>query len=122
MRFVLRRFLAPIHPDGVKFVLVGVLVTLVLFLLWPPAGWLAAIATLWIAYFFRDPWRVTPIRPGLLISPLTEWSCRSGLPRRLLKLPWTPTPVARIGIFLNVFDVHVARAAGRRQGGGAALH
>ena len=57
------------HPDGFKFVASGVVAALMLFLLWAPAGWVAAIATLWIAYFFRDPWRVTPNRPGLLISP-----------------------------------------------------
>ena len=66
---MLRRVLAPLHPDGFKFVAAGVLATLLLFLLWAPAGWAAAIATLWMVYFFRDPWRVTPTRPGLLISP-----------------------------------------------------
>jgi len=108
---LLRRFLAPIHPDGVKFVLVGVLVTLVLFLLWTPAGWLAAIATLWIAYFFRDPWRVTPIRPGILISPADGVVVSVAPATPPPEIAVDPTPVIRIGIFLNVFDVHVARAA-----------
>src|SRR5262249_11474860 len=67
--FVLRRVLAPLHPDGFKFVLGAALATILLFVLWSPAGWLAAAATLWVAYFFRDPWRVTPTRPGLMISP-----------------------------------------------------
>ena len=66
---MLRRILAPLHPDGFKFVGIGVVATLLLFLLWLPAGWVAAIVTLWMVYFFRDPWRVTPTRPGLLISP-----------------------------------------------------
>ena len=66
---VLRQVLAPIHPDGWKFVAIGAVVTLVLWLLWGPLGWLALIVTLWIAYFFRDPWRVTPTRAGLIISP-----------------------------------------------------
>ena len=66
---MLRRFLAPLHPDGFKFVAAGVVATLLLFLVWAPTGWTAAVVTLWMVYFFRDPWRVTPIRPGLLISP-----------------------------------------------------
>ena len=66
---MLRRFLTPLHPDGFKFVLAGAVVTLLLFLFWVRGGWAAAIVTLWLAYFFRDPWRVTPIRPGLLVSP-----------------------------------------------------
>ena len=107
---MLRRFLAPLHPDGFKFVAIAVVATLLLFLLWAPAGWAAAVVTLWMVYFFRDPWRVTPTRPGLLISPA------DGIVVSLA--PATPPPelamgdaaVVRIGIFLDIFDVHVTRA------------
>ena len=115
---MLRQILAPIHPDGWKFVAIAAATTLVLFLLWHPAGWVALILTLWTAYFFRDPWRVTPTRPGLVISPA------DGIVVSLSPLPPAPelgmgdTPATRIGIFLNLFDVHVARApvAGRIAG------
>ena len=107
---MLRRVLAPLHPDGLKFVLAGVLAALLLFLLWAPAGWLAAIATLWIVYFFRDPWRVTPTRAGLLISPADGVivSIASALPPPEIAIG--DAEVAKIGIFLNIFDVHVTRA------------
>jgi phosphatidylserine decarboxylase len=107
---VLRRFLAPLHPDGFKFVAAGVLATLLLFLLWAPAGWAAAIATLWMVYFFRDPWRVTPTRPGLLISPADGIvvSIAAATPPR--ELAMGDMAVVRIGVFLNIFDVHVTRA------------
>jgi phosphatidylserine decarboxylase len=107
---MIRQTLAPIHPDGWKFVAIGVVVTLLLFLLWPRLGWLALIVTVWIAYFFRDPWRVTPTRPGLVVSPA------DGIIVSLAPAPPPPEldmgaePVPRIGIFLNLFDVHVARA------------
>jgi len=93
-----------------KFVLAGVLATLLLFLIWAPAGWLAAIATLWIAYFFRDPWRVTPTRPGLLISPAdgVVVSIAAAVPPP--EIGAGDAEVAKIGIFLNIFDVHVTRA------------
>ena len=64
-----------------------------------------------MAYFFRDPWRVTPTRPGLLRQPGRRHrrlaragaaAARAGDGRRRRS--------PRIGIFLNVFDVHVARA------------
>jgi phosphatidylserine decarboxylase len=107
---VLRRLFAPLHPDGFKFVLAGAVATIVLFLLWRPAGWVALVATLWIAYFFRDPWRVTPTRAGLLISPAdgVVVSVASAMPPPELAIGETAVP--RIGIFLNLFDVHVARA------------
>jgi len=107
---MLRQVLAPIHPDGWKFVAIGALVTIVLFVLWQPAGWAALIVTLWIAYFFRDPWRVTPERAGIIVAPA------DGL--IVAVAPAAPPPelnmgaelVPRISIFLNLLDVHVARA------------
>jgi phosphatidylserine decarboxylase len=107
---VLRRFLAPLHPDGFKFVAAGVVATLLLFLLWAPAGWIGAIATLWMMYFFRDPWRVTPTRPGLLISPADGIVVSIAAATPPAELAMGDMAVVRIGVFLNVFDVHVTRA------------
>jgi phosphatidylserine decarboxylase len=117
---MLRQIISPIHPDGWKFVAIGVGATLILFLLWHPAGWAALIVTLWIVYFFRDPWRVTPVRAGLIVSPA------DGIVVSIAPAPPPPEldmgaePVTRIGIFLNLFDVHVARSP--VAGGIAARH
>lgn len=112
---MLRRVLAPLHPDGFKFVLAAAAATLLLFLVWSPAGWAAAIVTLWMVYFFRDPWRVTPIREGLLVSPADGIVMSVAPARPPPELEMGDAEVARIGIFLNLFDVHVTRApiAGR---------
>lgn len=107
---MLRQILAPIHPDGWKFIAISAVVTVILFILWVPLGWIGLIVTMWMAYFFRDPWRVTPTRPGLIVSPA------DGIVVALAPAPPPPElamgaePVPRIGIFLNLFDVHVARA------------
>ncbi|MBO0739417.1 MAG: phosphatidylserine decarboxylase [Alphaproteobacteria bacterium] len=106
---MLRRFFVPLHPDGLRFVLAAAPTTVILFLLWAPAGWLGVILTLWIAYFFRDPWRVTPERSGLLVSPadgIVVSIAAAALPSEIASGDATP---ARIGIFLNIFDVHVTR-------------
>jgi phosphatidylserine decarboxylase len=107
---MLRQVLAPVHPDGWKFIAAAALVTLVLFLFWSPAGWAGLIVTLWMAYFFRDPWRVTPMRPGLIISPADGIVVSLGAAPPPPELDMGAAPVPRIGIFLNLFDVHVARA------------
>jgi phosphatidylserine decarboxylase len=93
-----------------KFVFAGVLATFLLFLLWAPAGWLAGIGTLWIVYFFRDPWRVTPTRSGLLISPADGVVVSIGSAAPPPEIASGDAEVAKIGIFLNIFDVHVTRA------------
>jgi phosphatidylserine decarboxylase len=107
---VLRRFFTPLHPDGFKFVLAGAVAALLLFLVWGPAGWVAAVATSWIAYFFRDPWRVTPIRPGLLVSPADGTVVSIASAPSPPELMMGEVEGTRIGIFLNLFDVHVIRA------------
>jgi phosphatidylserine decarboxylase len=107
---MLRRTLAPIHPDGWKFIAIAALATVVLFLVWRPAGWTGLIVTLWMAYFFRDPWRVTPTRPGLIVSPADGIVVALAPASPPPELEMGSAPVPRIGIFLNLFDVHVARA------------
>jgi phosphatidylserine decarboxylase len=107
---MLRKTLAPIHPDGWKFIAIAALATVVLFLVWRPAGWAGLILTLWTAYFFRDPWRVTPTRPGLIVSPADGIVVALAPAAPPPELEMGAAPVPRIGIFLNLFDVHVARA------------
>jgi phosphatidylserine decarboxylase len=107
---MLRSVLAPIHPDGWRFIAAALLVALVLFWLgWTPLGWLALVVATWIAYFFRDPWRVTPSRTGLVVSAadgVVVAADRVPPPR---ELDMGDAPMTRIGVFLNVFDVHVNR-------------
>jgi phosphatidylserine decarboxylase len=102
--------LAPLHPDGFKFVLAAAIATVLLFLVSRPAGWIAVVITLWIIYFFRDPWRVTPVRDGILVSPGdgVVVSVEPAAPPP--ELDMGDTGFVRIGIFLSIFDVHVNRS------------
>jgi phosphatidylserine decarboxylase len=112
---VLGRFIAPLHPDGLKFVLSGAVLTLVFFLLWAPLGWVSLILTLLLAYFFRDPWRVTPTREGLIVSPADGIVLSIAPAQPPAELLIAASAATRISIFLSLFDVHVSRApvAGR---------
>jgi phosphatidylserine decarboxylase len=102
-------FLAPLHPDGWKFVGIFLLATVLLFVVVPPLGWIGLVLTVWCAYFFRDPWRVTPQRAGLMVSPADGrvLSVAPAVPPA--ELDMGSAAMTRIGIFLNVFDVHVNR-------------
>jgi phosphatidylserine decarboxylase len=107
--------IAPVHSDGYKFLAIAACVTLILFLLWPPLAWLAALVTAWIAYFFRDPPRVTPLRDGLVVSPGDGRISAIERVRPPAELGLGETERLRISVFLSVFDVHINRApvAGR---------
>ena len=103
--------LVPIHREGWRFVLVFAAVTALLY--WfdvPVLRWIALIATLWCAYFFRDPARVTPLREGLVIAPADGRisAIEPVTPPAELDLPREPH--VRISVFMNVFDVHVNRS------------
>ena len=105
-----RSVLAPIHPDGWVFIATAALLALILFWLGAtPLGWLMVVVTLWIAYFFRDPWRVTPTRPGLVVSPADGMVVVTDQAPPPKELAMGDQPMTRIGIFLNVFDVHINR-------------
>ncbi|HXP75678.1 MAG TPA: phosphatidylserine decarboxylase [Stellaceae bacterium] len=107
---MLRSVLAPIHPDGWRFIAVAVLAALLLFWVhWAPLGWLALVVAAWIAYFFRDPWRVTPSRAGLVVSAADGVVVAADRVPPPKELEMGEAPMTRIGVFLNVFDVHVNR-------------
>jgi len=106
---LLKHVLHPIHRDGWKFVALFVLFTGLLFWAWQPLGWAGVVLTLWCVYFFRDPPRVTPIRPGLVISPADGLVVSIGPRPPPRELEMGEAPMMRIGIFLNVFDVHINR-------------
>lgn len=100
----------PIHRDGHKFIIALALVTLVLFLLVPPLGWLGAVATAGCAYFFRDPERVTPARDGIVVSAADGKiaTIEDAVPPHELGLG--SQSLTRISVFLSIFDVHISRA------------
>jgi phosphatidylserine decarboxylase len=106
---VLRQVLSPIHPDGWRFIAIFAVVTALLFWLATPLGWLGVLATLWCVYFFRDPWRVTPSRAGLVVAPADGRVVSVGPAAPPAELGLGEAPMLRIGIFLNIFDVHVNR-------------
>ncbi len=106
----IRKQLVPIHPEGYLFIALFAVGALVLGWLWAPLGWIGWILTLWCAYFFRDPPRVTAARDGLVISPADGRVDMVGffVPPAELELGEKPLP--RITIFMSVFDCHVNRA------------
>jgi phosphatidylserine decarboxylase len=101
--------LVPIHRDGWRFIAAFAIASLVLGAIFEPLGWIGGLLTAWCVYFFRDPPRVTPARPGLIVAPADGLvqAIRPAAPPAELGMGSAPLP--RISTFLNVFDVHVNR-------------
>jgi len=99
----------PINREGWPFVAIAAVLTLILGAFWQPLFWLLLGLTIWVAAFFRDPTRVTPLTDGLVVSPADGRISRivEVLPPPELGLP--AEPMLCISVFMNVFNVHVNR-------------
>ena len=99
----------PIHREGWPFIALFAAINILAFLF---SLWLGVILlplTIWCVAFFRDPERVTPAEPGLIICPADG---------RILPVVEAVPPLElglgqgarqRLSIFMNVFNVHVNR-------------
>ncbi|UVI38547.1 phosphatidylserine decarboxylase [Qipengyuania spongiae] len=110
-----------IHPEGRKFGLIAVGVSLLFLLVfgWEIIGWPLLMLSAGVFAFFRDPERVVPHSDLAVVAPadglvsliaqveppeelkIDDGSGIAGLPAG---------PVTRISIFMSVFDVHINRA------------
>jgi phosphatidylserine decarboxylase len=102
--------LVPVRREGLPFI--GILFFIALFVgwFWAPVFWIGLILAVWCTYFFRDPPRVTPIDPGLVVSPADGRisAVTTGVAPRDLDLGEQTRH--RISIFMSVFDCHVNRS------------
>ncbi|MFW0777064.1 MAG: phosphatidylserine decarboxylase [Rickettsiales bacterium] len=105
----IKSVMVPIHPAGWMFIAIFAIVSLILSMLSSFFIFIGLIATGWCIYFFRDPYRITPMREGLIISPA------DGMVQKISKcvppaeLDLGDNERTRVSIFLNVFNVHVNR-------------
>lgn len=103
-----------IHPEGRKFGAIAAAITLALFVVgWSMLAWLMVLVTLWVFAFFRDPVRVTPSDPDVLVAPADGLITliQHVQPPREIAGPdgLGDAPMTRVSIFMSVFDVHINR-------------
>jgi phosphatidylserine decarboxylase len=107
---VMGSFLAPVHREGWRFIGIVLAVGFLLSWLWSPLLWFSIVLAGGIAYFFRDPRRVTPVRDGLVIAPGDGLVAALKTVRPPMELGLGPKERVRVSIFLSVLDVHINRA------------
>ena len=106
---MLKTVLVPIHREGWPFIAVFAVIAATLTWWLEPLGYVGIIVTVWCAYFFRNPDRVTPVRSGLVVSPAdgNVQSIVGAIPPE--ELDMGDQSLVRVAIFMNVFNVHVNR-------------
>ena len=109
----------PIHPEGRKYGLIAVAVSLLfIFLDWEIVGWPLLLLSLGVFAFFRDPERVVPQDERMIVAPadgLVSLIAEVDPPAEMIVEDGNsfdglaPGKVTRISIFMSVFDVHINR-------------
>jgi phosphatidylserine decarboxylase len=105
----LRVVFIPPHPAGRPFIAGGVVLLVIGLFVSPWLALLGVAFTMFCLYFFRDPERFAPSRPGTVVSPadgrvvVVDFA----VPPAELGLGMLPLP--RVAIFLSVLNVHVNR-------------
>lgn len=98
-----------IHKEGYIFIIIFALITFILGSFSSFLGWMGSICTIWCAFFFRNPERMTPVGDNLVISGA------DGVVQKIVEveppkeLKLGKEPMIRISVFLNIFNVHVNR-------------
>src|SRR5712691_2428275 len=92
----IRSQLAPVHREGLPSIGVFAVVSLLLFWLWAPLGWLGALAT--------------PVRDGIVVAPADGRVSRIVNAVAPKELGLGERPLPRVSIFMSVFDCHVNRS------------
>ncbi|MQB43629.1 MULTISPECIES: phosphatidylserine decarboxylase [Rhizobium] len=105
-----RNVIVPVHKEGYPFVAGFFVASLVLGWVFKPLFWIGLILTLWCAYFFRDPERMTAQDDDLAISPADGKVSGVQMVTPPAELNLGTEPMLRVSIFMNVFDCHVNRS------------
>ncbi|MDE1993641.1 MAG: phosphatidylserine decarboxylase [Rhizobiaceae bacterium] len=106
----IRNTIVPVHKEGYPFVIGFFVASLILGWVFKPLFWIGLVLTLWCAYFFRDPERMTAQDDDLTISPADGKVSAVQMVVPPAELGLGDEPMLRISIFMNVFDCHVNRA------------
>jgi phosphatidylserine decarboxylase len=106
---LLRTTVPPVHPAGLPFISIGLVVALAgrRYRWLRRAGLLIAGAC---AGFFRHPPRVPPTRPGAVVAPADGLICVIDNAAPPAELGLGVAELTRVSIFLSLLDAHVQRA------------
>jgi phosphatidylserine decarboxylase len=98
-----------LHPEGYKFLVIAVVLTIVLYSFSNFLGLIGLVITIWVYYFFRDPERVIIEDDNYLVSPADGEVIKVEEVDGPKELGLENKKFNKISIFMNVFDCHVNR-------------
>ena len=98
-----------IHPEGYKFLIIAILITIVIYFISSFLGLVSLLFTVWVYYFFRDPERISINDENYLVSPADGIISQIVEINGPKELGLEQKKFTRVSIFMNVFNCHVNR-------------
>ena len=98
-----------IHKEGIKILIITLIVNFFIFFLSNTLGFLGIILNIWVYYFFRDPDRVAINDNSYLVSPADGKISMITQCKGPKEVGLDSKEFIRVSVFMNVFNCHVNR-------------
>ena len=106
---MLDKIFPKIHPEGYKFLVIVIVLTIFLYFFSSFLGLLGLFLSVWVYYFFRDPERISINNDDYLVSPADGLVLQVYETLGPKELGLENKKFSKVSIFMNVFDCHVNR-------------
>ena len=106
---MLDKIFPKIHPEGYKFLVIVIVLTIFLYFFSSFLGLLGLFLSVWVYYFFRDPERISINDDNYLVSPADGLVLQVYETLGPKELNLENKKFTKVSIFMNVFDCHVNR-------------
>ena len=106
---MLDKIFPKIHPEGYKFLVIVIALTIFLYFFSSFLGLLGLFLSVWVYYFFRDPERISINDDNYLVSPADGLVLQVYETLGPKELDLENKKFTKVSIFMNVFDCHVNR-------------
>ena len=106
---MLDKIFPKIHPEGYKFLVLVIALTIFLYFFSSFLGLLGLFLSVWVYYFFRDPERISINDDNYLVSPADGMVLQVYETLGPKELGLENKKFNKVSIFMNVFDCHVNR-------------
>ena len=106
---MLDKIFPKIHPEGYKFLVIVIALTIFLYFFSSFLGLLGLFLSVWVYYFFRDPERISINDDNYLVSPADGLVLQVYETLGPKELGLESKKFTKVSIFMNVFDCHVNR-------------
>jgi phosphatidylserine decarboxylase len=106
---MLDKIFPKIHPEGYKFLVIVIALTIFLYFFSSFLGLLGLFLSVWVYYFFRDPERISINDDNYLVSPADGLVLQVYETLGPKELGLENKKFNKVSIFMNVFDCHVNR-------------